>query len=96
MIFKLRDGFQTHHRDYNGQLFKNSEGKVARDKKESANNIKKHYKKVFNRNAPIDLTIIETLDQSPINEMLNIAPNKKEIREAREDGKQQSSRPILS
>ena len=63
MIFKLRDGFQTHNRNYNGQLFKNSEGKVARDKKESANNIEKNYEKVFNRNTPVDLMILETLDQ---------------------------------
>ena len=51
MIFNFRDGFQTHHRDYNGPFIKNSEGKVARDKK-SINNIKKHYK-VFNREAQL-------------------------------------------
>jgi len=82
MIFKLRDGFQTHHRDYNRQLFKSSEGKVARDKKESPDNIEKHYNKVFNREAQIDQLIPETLDQCPTNERMSTVPNKREVREA--------------
>ena len=59
MIFKLRDGFQTHHRDYNSLLFKNSEGKVATDKKESTDNIENHYNKVFNREAQIVQSILK-------------------------------------
>ena len=80
MIFKLRDGFQTPHRDYNSQLFKNSEGKVARDKKESTNNIEKHYNKVFTNS--MEKPILETLDQCPTNESMSTVPIKREVREA--------------
>ena len=34
MIFKLRDEFQTLHKDYRGQCFKNQEGKVAAKEKQ--------------------------------------------------------------
>jgi len=40
MIFKLIDGFQTHHREYGGQLFKDKKGKIANDKNYNAKYIK--------------------------------------------------------
>ena len=68
MIFKLRDGFQTHHRDLRGQHFKNQKGEVARDKTKNASNIKQHYRAVLYRNTPVDQSILDKLKQCPKND----------------------------
>ena len=40
MIFKLRDSFQTHHREYGGQCFKNQKGKLLMTKVRMQNILK--------------------------------------------------------
>jgi len=65
IIFKLRDGFQTQHKNYSGQLFQSQEGKQWAIKNESAKNVEQHSQSVWNRDTPVDQLILEMLDQLP-------------------------------
>jgi len=82
MIFELRDGFQTHHREYGGQWFKNQKWKIANDKSENAKHIKEYYRTIFNRNLVVDPSILNDLAQFPINVNMGNAPTIQEVRNA--------------
>jgi len=76
MGFKLTTGY------YRGQCFKNQRGEGARDKTENASNIKQHYRSVFNRNTPVDQSVLDKLEQCPINDSISDMPNIKEVKDA--------------
>ena len=80
MIFKLRDGFQTNHREYGGQPFKNQKGKIANDKSENTKYIEEHYQTIFNRKLPVDPSILDDLVQHPINVNIGNVPTIQEVR----------------
>ena len=80
MIFKLRGGFQTHHREYGGQPFKKQKGKIASDKSENAKYIEEHYRTIFNRKFPLGPSILDDLVQHPIKVNIGNAPTIQEVR----------------
>ena len=80
MIFKLIEGFQGHHFLVCQKNFKNKTGKVAKNDNENAKILKNHYKEVFNRSVPVDLSVLEGIKQLPWVEEYGATCSKKEIK----------------
>ena len=80
MIFKLIEGFQGHHHSFCQKNFKNKKSKVAKNDNENAKTLKDHYREVFNRSVPVDLSVLEGIIQLPSAEEYGAAPSTKEIK----------------
>ena len=79
-IFKLIGGFQDHHCSFCQKNFKNKKSKVAKNDNENAEILKNHYKEVFTRSVPVDLSVLKGIKQLPLVEEYGAAPSKKEIK----------------
>ncbi len=73
MIFKLMEGFQTHHRKCVEKNFKYRSGKVAKKCEENAEILKA---------VEVDFSVIDEIPAHEIQQKLGVTPSKKEIKKA--------------
>ena len=73
IIFQITEWFTPTMAQYNPKNFVNNRGIIATNTSENATILKTHFQYVLNRNAKIDMTIIEEIVQWPINTKLNNA-----------------------
>ena len=79
MVFKLIEGFQGHHRQFSQKIFKDQNGHIALTNTENAKILRKHYHKVFNHSAPVDMTVLNSIQQHLTAYSLGVPPPDKEI-----------------
>jgi hypothetical protein len=80
MVNKLVNGFHRHHKDATKKNLTDENGNTATNDCQNANIQAKHYQKVFNRQVPVDLAVIETkIEQRETNNKLGEIPTKNEV-----------------
>mmetsp|Transcript_14246 Transcript_14246/g.20423 ORF Transcript_14246/g.20423 Transcript_14246/m.20423 type:complete len:81 (+) Transcript_14246:574-816(+) len=57
MVFKLMEGFQSHHRNYLPSNFRNKNGVEAKTDTENAQILNAHFQSLFNSKVQIDPTV---------------------------------------
>jgi hypothetical protein len=81
-IFKLMEGFQSHHKNSVPKNLKDSHGKEAATNDQNLKIISDHCKKGFNNHAQIDPTVIDEIPQLPIQCEIGDAPTLNEIKKS--------------
>jgi hypothetical protein len=82
---EIEAGFNGHHKKMTIIKMRKADGTLARNEEESAKVFRKHFEEnVFNRNeqSSYDPTVLDEIDQVPINNHLGTTPTDKEIRQA--------------
>ena len=79
MVFKLIEGFQGHHRQFSQKIFKDQNGHIALTNTENAKILRKHYHKVFNCSVPVNMTVLNLIQQHFTAYSLGDPPTDKDI-----------------
>jgi hypothetical protein len=80
MIFRLMDGFQTHHRTNVEKIFKSKNGKVATNGLENAEILKDHFTSLFNSQTRVDFSVVDEIPNHISQQILGEVPSKTEIK----------------
>jgi hypothetical protein len=82
-VFKLMEGFQTHHRKTIEKNFKFKDDRIAKKSDESTEILKAHFPELFNSQVGIDIAVLEDIPkhevQQKLGDMLTAAEIKKTI-----------------
>jgi hypothetical protein len=81
-VRELEAGLDGHHSKQSDMKMKMEDGSFAVSDKDNADIMGSHFKKVFNNHKPIDLSVLEELEQKPILDELGFTPTEGEIRAA--------------
>ncbi len=82
MVFKIMEGFQTHHKSEVERFFRFKDGKLAKNADENAEVLKSHFSSLFNSQVEVDNTVLEEIPKHEIQHELGKVPSKAEIRRA--------------
>jgi hypothetical protein len=82
MVFKLMEGFQTHHRRTKEKNFKFEDGRIAKNNDENAKILKGRFSKLFNSQVGIDMAVLEDIPKHEVQHKLGDVPTKTEIKKA--------------
>jgi hypothetical protein len=82
MVFKLMEGFQSHHKTYIPKNFKNKSGIEAKNDTDNAKILNTHLYSLFNSKVQVDYSVLENKPQRETASQLDKAPSEKEIRSA--------------
>ncbi len=70
MVFKLMEGFQTHHKLSMPKNFKSKAGVEAKTDKDNAKILNTHFHSLFSSQVKIDATVLNECPQCEINHTL--------------------------
>jgi hypothetical protein len=79
MVFKMIEGFQSHHKSFVPEMFKNSKGKTPKD---STKKLKSYWPNTFNRHADFDETVLKGIQVYATMDSFGQTPEKIEIKAA--------------
>ncbi len=79
MVFKLMEGFQTHHKKTKEKNFKPEDGRIAKNNDKNAEILKGHFSKLFNSQVGIDMTVLEGIPKHEVQHRLGNALTRAEI-----------------
>ena len=82
MIFKLMEGFQSHHRNYLPSNFRSKNGIEAKNDTDNAQILNAHFQSLFNSEVQIDPTVLNNLPQQNIAHDLGNVPTAHDIKKA--------------
>ena len=82
MVFKLMEGFSTHHRIFRPTNFKYKNGTEAKNDRDNADILNSHFSSLFNSQVNIDYSVLDNLPQQEIKHEYGNTPTPKEIRTA--------------
>jgi len=80
IVFKIIEGFNTHHKKYSPKNFSNSKGDVTKNNSKNLEIPKEHLHPIFNSSSETNPSIINEILQRPIANNLNFAPTIKEVK----------------
>ncbi len=82
MMFKLIEGFQTHHKRTTEKNFKFRDGMIAKDSDKNAKILKAHFSELFDSQVEIDMTVLEDILKHKVQHKLGGMPTAVEVRRA--------------
>jgi hypothetical protein len=82
MVFKLMEGFHTHHRRNTEKNFKSKDGRIAKSSDVNAKILKTHFSELFNNQVEVDMTVLEDIPNLEVQHKLGDTPSAAEIRKA--------------
>jgi hypothetical protein len=81
-IREIQEGLEGHHTAPSDMKMKLDNGELAKSDSDNADVMSKHFEKVFNNHRPIDLTVLDEIDQRETIESLGDPPTTIEIEAA--------------
>eukprot|EP00978_Attheya_sp_CCMP212_P032042 scaffold123373_cov40-Attheya_sp.AAC.1 len=75
-IREIQAGFVGHHTSQFDMKMRKEDGELARSDSENADVMAGHFKKVFNNHRPIDLSVLDELEQREIISSLGDPPHR--------------------
>mmetsp|Transcript_1492 Transcript_1492/g.2308 ORF Transcript_1492/g.2308 Transcript_1492/m.2308 type:complete len:395 (+) Transcript_1492:893-2077(+) len=82
MVFKLMEGFQSHHRNHLPSNFRNKNGVEAKTDTDNAQILNAHFQSLFNSKVQVDPTVLDSLPQHSIAHELGTIPTASDIKKA--------------
>lgn len=81
MIFKLMEGFQTHHKKNMEKNFKSEDGKMAKNDDENAEILKTFFSSLFNSQAKVDFSVLDEIPKHETQHNLGRTQSKQRSRQ---------------
>ena len=82
MVFKIMEGFTSHHKKYMPKNFKSKNGIETKSDQENATILNNHFYSLFNGPFQIDPTVLNALPQHSIRHKLGTTPTSNKLKSA--------------
>ena len=82
MVFKLMEGFQSHHKTLIPRNLKNKAGIEAKDENENVKILRDHYHSLFNRHAEVDYAVLNKIPRHETQHHMGTVPTWTEVKKA--------------
>ena len=80
MVFKIIEGFTSHHKKHLPKNFKSKTGVIAKTNEDNASILNAHFHSLFNSQVQINPTILDALPQCDIQHELGSVPTPNETK----------------